>query len=659
MQEDFVQPPLKGSAYTITVSSVSQGWFVYQEPDQTELRPELSWEYWNGRGFVALEKRDKTQNLLVGGTVEFILPEDIAKTEVAGQESFWIRARIVGGDYGRELISVDPVTNKIKVEKDPIRPPLIKDLSIKYEVTEFKDLKVCLTLNNLNYLDQTAANLTVDKHFFPFIPLADTGKTLYFGLDRAVKGGPVISYFAAKELDFDERNKPKLKWEFAFENDWKELLAEDGTDALTKPDFVSLNVPDGFQNTQEFGRALYWFRATLIEGDWQQSPLLSGVFINTVEAVQARTVTDEILGSSIGVKNQVYRFQQLPVIEGEQVRVREALTEEERDQLVLAQGPEAVLTIRDQDDRVLETWIRWTEVIEFFDSSSTSRHYRLDRHTGEIEFGDGIHGRIPPAGGDNIRAFSYQAGGGKAGNVQSGEINTPVTAVAGVDSVINPVAAGGGSDAATNEDMLVIGPAQISHRDRAVTPDDFERLALEASREVRKAKCLPNINRSGRHELGWTTVHIVPDSPDATPQPSLELRRAVKRYLSDRADVNLVAQDHIVVGAPEYVPVSVEATVFAKSLDVIATAELNVKKQLESFLHPLNGGPDKEGWDFGRDIAVSDLYSLIEDIEEVDHVGSLRLFADSSPAGEQIEVGAAALIASGTHRITMDVQNGE
>ena len=190
MAEDFPSPPDDTSDYRITVSSVSQGWFTYKEPNQTELRPELSWEYWNGRGFVGLPVVDKTENFLVGGTVEFTLPEDVGKTEVAGQENFWIRARIVGGDYGRELFTVDPDTGRITIEKDPIRPPLIKELSIEYEVTEFQQPQFCLTLNNLNYLDQTAANSTENKNFLPFVPLDDQSKTLYFGFNQPLKGEP-------------------------------------------------------------------------------------------------------------------------------------------------------------------------------------------------------------------------------------------------------------------------------------------------------------------------------------------------------------------------------------------------------------------------------------------------------------------------------------
>jgi hypothetical protein len=651
----FLEHPTNASEFAITLSSVGEAWHVHEDKSQPDVRPELSWEYWNGRGWLALQIEDETRNLLVDGTIKFTLPDNVQKTEVAGQENFWIRARIVGGDYGREQFTFNKDTGEIKVEKDPIRPPKINALSISYSVTELKEPQFCLTFNSLNYLDQTAANVTQNKNFFPFVPLSDEGKTLYFGFDRAFRGGPAKIYFAAKELEVDERNKPKLLWQFAFENDWKELLAEDATEGFTRPDFVTLNVTDDIQNRQQFGKTLFWLRTTLTEGEWKGSPLFSGVFLNTVEAMQARTVLDEILGSSIGVKNQKFQFQQTPVIKREEVRVQEALTDEEREQLLLAKGEDTVLTITDQQGRVLATWIKWTEVPEFFDSDSNSRHYRLDRHTGDIEFGDGIHGRIPPAGGDNIVAFRYQAGGGAAGNVKAGEINTTVTAVAGVDSVINPVAAGGGSDAATNEEMLTIGPAQISHRDRAVTPDDFERLALEASREVRKVRCLPNRNATGGHEVGWTTVHIVPDSEEREPVPSLGLRRAVQRYLAERADVTVVDQKHIMIGPPKYVPVIVEATIYAKSLDLVASAEKKVKTGLETFLHPLNGGPGKQGWEFGRDLAASDLYALLEDIDEVDYVGSLQLFLGNSLSGEQVEVEADALIASGTHRITTTV----
>jgi len=650
------------STYVITASSIPEAWFVHNDPDQEDLRPDLSWEYWNGRGWLALRVKDTTNNLLVEGNISFIIPEDIEKTEVAGQENYWIRARIVGGDYGREKFKFNQKTGEVTSEKDPIRPPKVmkstkggSGLTIKYKLTELKQPEFCLTFNNLSYLDQTAANNTADKHFKPYLPLEDTGKAVYFGFDREFSGGPVRLYVEAKELEVDDRDQLELTWAFASENTFKSMSADDRTKAFTRPEFVSWVVPLGLQNSQEFGKALYWLRATLTRGDWKQSPLFKGIFLNTVAAFQARTVRNEILGSSAGVKNQKFRFQQTPVLPGEEVRVLEVLTDNQREQLVKEQGDDVVRAIRDQRGEVLQTWIRWTEVIEFFDSKPDSRHYRLDRHTGEIEFGDGVRGRIPLPGGDSIQAFAYQTGGGVAGNVQAGEITAAVTAVSGVDSVINPVGAGGGSEAATNEEMLEIGPAQISHRDRAVTPEDFERLAREASREVRKALCLPNRNASGRQELGWTSVFIVPASKAATPTPTLALRRSVQDFLAERADVTLVHQDRIFVGPPKYVPVSVEVTVVAKSFDVVASAEQSVRQKLDAFLHPLTGGPANEGWDFGRDLAASDLYALLEDIDDVDHIATLRMVFGDSSSEDKVDVDDDALVASGTHKISMDV----
>ncbi|HET9530902.1 MAG TPA: hypothetical protein VFQ92_11150, partial [Blastocatellia bacterium] len=366
MVEDFPLSPVKGSSYRITVGRLPEGWLVYSDPDQTELRPELSWEYWNGSGWVSLPVQiDGTNNFLVPGKLTLKLPEDIAKTEVVGQESYWIRARIVGGDYGRELFFLDK-NNQLKIRKNPIRPPLIKSLSISYAVTERKQPQFCLTFNNLGYLDQTAANAAPDKHYFPYLPLPDTERALHFGFDKKFEGGPVRLYLAASELIVDDRNRPRLAWEFASENVWMPLAAEDRTDAFTKPEIVTWTVPGDFQNRQQFGEALYWIRARLTEGGWSASPLLSGVFLNTVETIQARTVLNEILGSSTGARNERFRFRQLPVLEGEELRVREVLTEEERKELISAEGRDSVLDFRDQEGRVLETWVRWKEVPEFF-----------------------------------------------------------------------------------------------------------------------------------------------------------------------------------------------------------------------------------------------------------------------------------------------------
>jgi len=62
----------------------------------------------------------------------------------------------------------------------------------------------------------------------------------------------------------------------------------------------------------------------------------------------------------------------------------------------------------------------WERVDFFSRCRPTDRVYVLRKDTGEIQFGDGIHGARPPTGSNNVRA-SYTAGGGKAGNVGVGK----------------------------------------------------------------------------------------------------------------------------------------------------------------------------------------------------------------------------------------------
>lgn len=64
-----------------------------------------------------------------------------------------------------------------------------------------------------------------------------------------------------------------------------------------------------------------------------------------------------------------------------------------------------VLTIR-AEGRAEE----WTEVESFLASGPDDRHFVLDHETGEVRFGDGEHGRRPPAGSSVEATYRRAAG---------------------------------------------------------------------------------------------------------------------------------------------------------------------------------------------------------------------------------------------------------
>lgn len=631
--------------------------------------PRLSWEYWDGKGWQALTiDKDQTDRFLNEGrekTVEFYCPDDIAETEVNGKKNYWIRTRITGGDYGREEYTIvesnvttgsgTTKSTKTIVERK-YKLPIVRGLSIGYYFDKGETLQQCLSYNNLDFQDSRTASMTEGQFLRPFIPMADEHFNIYLGFDRPLMSGPIRIFFAARELPYTDEDKPKVEWNYRTWNEWALLDYLDETEGFIAQGNLELIGPSEFSELPLFGRSLYWLQGSLVQGVYESQPELQGIYPNTTWAIQAETIKDEILGSGNGEANQAFSFLKFPVLDGEEIRVREILSEEEKQDLIDQIGKNALYEVKDEKGKVIETWVLWSEVPDFFDSSEKSRHYTIDRATGQLQFGDGVSGMIPLAGDNNIKVFAYQTGGGAQGNVMAGEIKTLKTAVPGVDKVSNPVAADGGSDAATLDQMIDIGPAMISHRNRAVTIEDFEWLARQAARKVAKVRCLSNINREGKREIGWVTVIIVPDDKTPEPKPSFELKKIVRQYLEAHCTNTLSNVKHIHVDGPSYTEISVSVDVFVTSIDEASQVEREVMRKLDAFFHPLTGGPEEIGWDFGRDVSASDIYTLLEDIEGVDHVENLKFRDNGMTYKETVEIGQDFLVANGKHTINIQLK---
>ncbi len=636
-------------------------WKEYMITSENDINPILSWEFWNKKGWIFLRLKDGTSNLLNSGTIVFDLPEEIEETEIAGQKNYWIRARIVNGDYGRMTFTVAEqmlviedtkiIEQKMTSSRERIRQPIIKSLKIGYTLGGKQYPEKCLTHNNLVYLDQTEVSKIPDKFFKPFVQMDEKSLTIYLGFQNYFKGGPVRIFFAARELQINEETKPKLEWTYSIDNGWNEMKGySDGAEGLIKPDILELIAPLDFKPRSLFGEGLFWIKGSLIKGNYEKDsyPLLDGIYPNTTWALQAATIKDVIIGSSDGYPDQVFSILKTPVLEKQNIRIQEFLSEEEKQDMIKEIGKAAIEEKKDEKGKVIETWILWKEVPDFFDSDPKSRHYTLDRATGQVQFGNGTNGMIPPKGDDNIKAF-YQTGGGAKGNVGIGEIKSLKTSVPGIEKVQNLVAADGGANAATIEQMLEIGPAKISHRTRAVTVEDFEWLARKASRKVVKARCLPNTGKTSMNETGRVAVIIVPDENTAKPAPSLELKRKVRTYLEEHCANTISSQ--IFVDGPSYVEISISVDVHVISIDVASQVEIEVKKKLDDFFHPLTGGTDGKGWDFGRNVSDSDIYALLENIDGIDHIENLEIIPVPAPEEEVPWKSGIFLVANGRHTI--------
>ncbi|HEX6050237.1 MAG TPA: putative baseplate assembly protein, partial [Gemmatimonadaceae bacterium] len=291
-------------------------------------------------------------------------------------------------------------------------------------------------------------------------------------------------------------------------------------------------------------------------------------------------------------------------------------------------------------------------------SGPADRHYAIDRAGGRVFFGDGERGRIPPPGA-SVALREFSAGGGSVGNVRAGAVDQLIAEVPGVEKVFNARAAEGGADGETLESFATRGPATVRHRGRAIAARDYETMAREASPAVAFVRAMPARTPAGRTLPGWVTLIVIPGSEEPQPMPSAGLRHAIETFIGERAPADLAHANRIQVIGPDYYPVDVSATIVPAPAAAPGEVERAARAAVARFLHPLFGGPRGRGWDLGRDIFLSDLAAVLEQVVGVDYVEELALLHQGVPFGERVPIAADRIAVAGTVTVTLRMDTGE
>lgn len=187
---------------------------------------------------------------------------------------------------------------------------------------------------------------------------------------------------------------------------------------------------------------------------------------------------------------------------------------------------------------------------------------------------------------------------------------------------------------------------------RAVTGEDFERLALEQwpateaakllgdNGKIKRVRCVPRRNLAAadpREKDSAAPAHvsvvIIADTANPYEGVSEPLREALHAFFKERC---LLTSRHHIVG-PDYIPVQVSATLFVRE-DAPPEATLNEAIEvLYSFFDPLRGGSEQTGWPFGRDVYASEIYAIFDNMPLVDSVEGVNLKVPAHPDRLQID----------------------
>jgi predicted phage baseplate assembly protein len=419
---------------------------------------------------------------------------------------------------------------------------------------------------------------------------------------------------------------PPLAWEVWNGEAWIAVIVhDDSTGGLNRAGEIVLLVPMEHQPLTLGNTAAYWLRVRLVgpkpgQPTYQASPRVRNVQAatlgGTIAAEHAENMPRETIGRSDGSPAQSFAVSRHPVLprrEGERVRVVDGQTVSD-----------------------------WTEVDDFSQSGPEDDHYVWDSGTGMIKFGPRVrypdgsirqHGRIP-RDGSLITVTGFRYGGGGRGNVGARTLSVLRATTPYVRGVINLAPATGGVDGESVAEAKVRGPLTLRTGQRAVTAGDYERLTLESSTEVARARCLPTTRGNGSVRL--LVVPQLRGDPSSHQLDDFAIDATLMQRITEYLDVHRLVGTAVEVSTPYYQGLSVAALLYAGPARPPTLVRQRAIEALERYINPLTGGPEGNGWPFDVDLNAAVVTQLLESVEGVDRVEEALLFEYDLRTGRRL-----------------------
>ncbi len=643
----------------------------------TDIHVTLNWEYWDGldwqifgttneNGISSKFFTDYTCAFTKSGTVLWICP-DIKPTEINSLTGRWIRVRIVQDNYGDaggyidtvqlddlfdsfanktaiiDHLNTEGITFGIEFQQANLHAPFVHSMRMSYSYDQYPVQRI-KSLNGCEYQDHD-----FNGCIKPYMPTTETEPYLYLGFDENISNQVISLFFPLKEKLFgeeqraiqnpyivlkDDQQKSDYSWQYFNGLDWRNFAVENDRNLFKMSDIIQFITPANIVRISKFNQSLYWLRIKPNAEGKIICPVIKGIYPNTIFAENYVTVENEILGSGQGKPDIFFELSKKNILLGQVIEVREPAipSKNELDLIEQEEGKDALSLVKAESGEIKEIWLRWHQVEHFLNSTSISRHYTLDLKNGIITFGNGIKGMLVPKGTNNVVARKYKYGAGEQGNVRSNSINSLQVNIPGIDKVFNPIPSSGGVNQENQQQAVTRAPHTIKNRGKAVTKEDFEWLAREASLKIVKSKCyLKNEDIITISDPIY--VIIVPDDETELPLPDSILISEVRQYLQERTLLTLT--DRITVIGPQYQRINNAIVYKPLSLAESAIISENIKDKIRTYFNPLKGGPENQGWEFGQSVYTSELAAVIESIAGVDYVKKISL--EKIDANNQIQ----------------------
>jgi hypothetical protein len=321
---------------------------------------------------------------------------------------------------------------------------------------------------------------------------------------------------------------------------------------------------------------------------------------NIVQADHGRTVANEALPAvpapTLFVLPTDANRCSAPAPDPVLARYRPKLARGPLTQIATDAGSLPSISLRDTSGR------SWTIMPDLMASGPLATDFAVevdDDARGVLCFGDDTNGARPAAGASFTA--TYRVGNGSAGNIGSDTLAHVVSNDPSITEVRNPLAASGGADPETIEDVRQRAPAAFRTQRRAVTADDY---ALVAGRHSGVQRAAATFRWTGSWRTVFVTVERAGGQVVDTP---------FEQDMSAFLDSFRMAGHDVEIDSPVFVPLEVNMTVCVDP-DYFAS---DVEQALLDIFNNRTGIFSQYNFTFGRTVYVSPLYAAAQNVTGV------------------------------------------
>ena len=135
--------------------------------------------------------------------------------------------------------------------------------------------------------------------------------------------------------------------------------------------------------------------------------------------------------------------------------------------------------------------------------------------------------------------------------------------------------------------------------------------------------------------------------------PQADTLQAIAEHLDERRPVGV----RVLVEPPFYQGVTVVARLSPRPRADVAQLATDAERALHRYFEPLQGGPDGDGWPFGRPVQAGEVYAVLQQLAGTEIVEDVKLFAADPITGrrgeavQRIDIDKHALVFSFRHQV--------